>query len=132
MHQSKGFSLIELMITVAIVGILAAVAVPSYQSYVLKANRYAAISDLLTLQLSEEKYYAEHHSYTDSFADLGLAMSRDQYWYYITLYSHSEYEAQAEPFTSSRQWEDQKEGIDCSVLAFDHRGSKLPAICWER
>ena len=131
-HLSRGFSLMELMITVAIVGVLAAIAIPSYQSYVLKANRYEAISELLNIELTQERYYAEHHTYTDSFSDLGLPTSYKQYWFLITLYGHAEYTVKAEPFTPSTQWDDQKAEINCAVLQLDHRGVKTPPSCWER
>ena len=54
--HKKGFTLIELMIVVAIVGIIAAVAIPSYQDYIFRARRADAKAGLLNLQLAQEKY----------------------------------------------------------------------------
>ncbi|MGR8929056.1 MAG: type IV pilin protein [Gammaproteobacteria bacterium] len=51
-----GFTLIELMITVAIVAILAAIAYPSYTEYVMRGRRADAKAGLLSLQLAQEKY----------------------------------------------------------------------------
>ena len=51
----QGFTLIELMIVVAIVAILAAVAIPSYQQYVVKSNRSAAQSHLLSVDNKQEQ-----------------------------------------------------------------------------
>ena len=56
-HKSRGFTLIELMITIAIVGILAAVALPSYTKYVQRANRADARSTLLAAAQRMEQNY---------------------------------------------------------------------------
>lgn len=63
MHRSKGFTLIELMITVAIIGILAAVAMPSYQAYVIRGNIPEAGSGLSDLRLRIEQYFADNRTY---------------------------------------------------------------------
>ena len=59
----NGFSLIELMIVVAIVAILAAVAVPSYQRYILKTNRSDAMAVLQGFAQAMERHYAQNNSY---------------------------------------------------------------------
>jgi len=61
--NNKGFTLIELMIVVAIIGILASIAYPSYQDYVLRAKRGDAKAGLLSLQLAQEKYRASCAEY---------------------------------------------------------------------
>jgi type IV pilus assembly protein PilE len=59
-----GFTLIELMITVAIIGILAAIALPSYQSYVARANRAAATAQLAQAAQYLQRFYAANDNYS--------------------------------------------------------------------
>ena len=59
----KGFTLIELLIVVAIIGILAAIAIPQFASYRQKAYNAAAKTDLKNFATSLESYYMEHQYY---------------------------------------------------------------------
>jgi len=61
--EEKGFTLIELMIVVAIIGILAAIAIPQFASYRIKAFNSAAVSDMHTARLAEESVYADYQTY---------------------------------------------------------------------
>jgi len=61
--RQKGFTLIELMIVVAIVGILSAIAYPSYQEYVLRSNRANAQADVLELTQWLERRYSVNSAY---------------------------------------------------------------------
>ena len=69
-RRAAGFTLIELMITVAIVGILAAIAIPAYQNYIKKGRRVDAKSALLELAAREERYFATNNTYTATVTDL--------------------------------------------------------------
>lgn len=64
MKKSQGFSLIELMITVTIVGILATIALPSYQQYIIRASREAAQTELMQLAALQEKIYLNSSAYS--------------------------------------------------------------------
>ena len=67
MKKSRaGFTLIELMIAVAIIGILLAIAVPSYRDYIVKASREAAKTELMQLANIQEKIYLNANSYAFS------------------------------------------------------------------
>lgn len=69
MYQ-KGFTLIELMMVVAIVGILAAIAYPNYTEYILKSSRTEGKSHLLAAMQAQERHYSQAMSYTDDFDKL--------------------------------------------------------------
>lgn len=62
-RPASGFTLIEVMITVAIVGILAAVALPSYTSYIKRANRADARTQLLQVAQFMQRFYAANDTY---------------------------------------------------------------------
>lgn len=65
MHAQKGFTLIELMIVVAIIGIIAAVAYPAYQDSIAKSRRTDAQANLLELAQFMERHYTANGRYTD-------------------------------------------------------------------
>ena len=83
-----GFTLIELMCTVAVAGILSSIAYPSYQSVVHKTRRADALVALLQLQMAQERYRAEHPSY-GSLTDLHGAASSPQRHYTLAVVSNS-------------------------------------------
>ncbi len=75
-HLNRGFTLIEMMIVVAIVGILAAVAYPSYDEYVKRGNRTEGQAFLSDVGARQERYFSQNNAYiTDvaNIAKLGLS-----------------------------------------------------------
>ena len=73
LRNKKGFTLIELMIVVAIIGILAAIAIPNFLNYQCKAKQSEAKQSLGTIAKNEVAYFAEHDTYSNSLGALGFA-----------------------------------------------------------
>lgn len=68
MRKQHGFTLIELVITVAVVGILAAIALPSYQQYVIRSKRSAAQAQMMDIANREQQFLLANRSYADKAA----------------------------------------------------------------
>jgi len=64
----QGFTLIDFMIVIAIIGILAAIAIPQFLAYKVRGYNVLAISDIKNASIAQEAYYADHQTYT---RDLG-------------------------------------------------------------
>ncbi|MDP2244416.1 type IV pilin protein [Pseudomonas sp.] len=73
MRYQRGFTLIELMIVVAIIGILAAIAYPSYQQYMLKSGRSDGHAKLTQIMQTQERFYSQNQTYTANLGVGGLA-----------------------------------------------------------
>jgi len=68
MQRQSGFTLIELMVTVAVVAILAAIAVPNYTDYVRRSQIQEATSNLLAMRTKMELYFQDNRKYTGACA----------------------------------------------------------------
>lgn len=72
-RQNQGFSLIELMIVVAILGLLAAVALPNYTEYIVRTNRADAKDRISEVAYQLERFSTRNRTYTLDMTDLGYA-----------------------------------------------------------
>lgn len=131
MKAQEGFSLIELMIAVVIVGILAAVAFPSYQNYVVKSNRAAAQAFMVDAASREKQYLLDARSYASvannaGFTALGMTVPSDVSKHYdiaiAVVASPPSFTITANP-TSSQQAGD-------GALTLTSDGTKGPSGKW--
>ena len=74
--REDGFSLIELMLVVAIIGLLASIAGPNYRKFVYKSHRTEAYAALRAISQQQAGYYTEYGVYADSFDEIGFQMAR--------------------------------------------------------
>ena len=86
MRKASGFTLIELMITIVVVAILAAIAVPSYIQYIQRGKISEAVSNLSGARLQLEKYYADNRKYDNGTSGTcGVAMPSGGNAQYFTI-----------------------------------------------
>lgn len=75
-RSRRGFTLIELLVVVVIIGVLAAIAIPKFQSTKGKANAASLKSDLRNLATAQEAYFYENLVYTTNVANLNVTLTQ--------------------------------------------------------
>ena len=129
----KGFSLVELMIAVAIVAILVALALPSYTRYIRKANRGEAQHILLNWANNQEIWRANNTSYADDLASPNGIPLPFHANYTFSLGAPNPPTASAYILTATAtgdQAKDEDKGDSCTVLTLDQSNAKTPGDCW--
>jgi len=134
MRRVKGFTLIEMIMTVAIIGILASLAWNYLDKTQMRSRRVDAINAILAAQQFMEDCYHNTRNYTDSSCDLPANISSSPKGYYsVTLVAANrktdEYELQATPVAGGLQDGDTK----CAVFSVKNTGDKSNSTdmsCW--
>lgn len=126
--MSKGFTLIELMVTVATIGILAAIALPNYTQYITRSNRAAAQAEMLAIANKEEQFLLSNRVYTDA---AGITLSgyslpsqvSSKYTFAVTVGAGTvpSYTITFTPTGSQ---------LSDGTLTLDNTGNKTPAAKW--
>lgn len=127
-HEGNGFSLVELMIAVAVIALLVTLSYPSFIHYVLKADRTNAQMTLQDWANRQEIWRADHPSYNTSINP----SNTEDYTYSMV--------STADSFTLTataigRQASDEEEGISCATLTLQQDGSAGPdgyQVCWAK
>jgi len=140
MRKFLGFTLIEVLVTMAIVAILAAIAIPSYSQYVQKTRRTDAQEKLLDLAAQQERWFFNNNQYTINLTDIGGATSKDGY-YTVTITDtgaapYTKYKFTATPVTTKSQSNDS----DCTSFTIDNTGARhaykggtvKDDVCWPK
>lgn len=128
-RKQAGFTLIELMIVAAIIGILAAIAYPSYERSLVKGNRANAQAFLMDVAQRQQQFLLDNRAYAASLADLNLAAPPDVTRHYTidvdpdNAASPPAFVITAAPVAGGRQVED-------GDLTIDQAGTKTPADKW--
>jgi type IV pilus assembly protein PilE len=126
MEKTRGFSLIELMIVVAVVAILVALALPSYTAYVRKANRGEAQQLLLNWANNQEIWRANDTDYATT-GEIPVP-THTKYTFTLPVRTATTYTLTAT--ASGDQLNDKERGTTCSPLTLTQANAKTPADCW--
>ena len=130
-HNNRGFTLVELLITVAIVGILAGVAYPSYTDFVTRSNRSEGQRELLRYANLQEQVFVDSRAYASDMKGLGgstVTIKTDSENYIISVSAQTTTTFTLTAAAQSPQTSD----TGCTSLTVNELGTKSPSTCWER
>ncbi|MEM5550021.1 type IV pilin protein [Pseudoalteromonas sp. NEC-BIFX-2020_002] len=133
-RKLAGFTLIELMITVAILGIIASVALPSYFEHVKRTARTEAVTALLDAANRQEQFFVDNRQYTDTLTDIGVTTPTEHGFYKITV--ERDNAAGTFSFTATPVAGPTLKDDECKTLTIDDTGLKTStgsadhSRCW--
>lgn len=129
--KQSGFTLIEIMIVIAIVGIVTAIAFPSYRDYTQRAGRADGQAKLMEVMQAQERFYSQNQTYTTNLGAGGLgygvaanaAVASDERRYNITAAACAGAIARCVALTADAVGQ-QVSDTQCGDLTLDSRGTK--------
>jgi type IV pilus assembly protein PilE len=132
---AAGFSLLDMLFAMVVLGILVALAVPGFTSTIRKSRRADAIQALRTVQLSQERWRSNHSTYGTT-SDILSTTSSPGGWYTLAISSPTAtgYTATATAVGGSTQTSDTASGVSCATLSVNQDAPTPPAqsACWSR
>ena len=130
--RHAGFTLIELMIVVVIIGILAMIAYPAYRNYTVKSKRSDGYSALAAAATDQEKFYSQNMKYATSVEALNTlngitstTLGSPEGYYQITTTGGDTY-----TLTATAQEPQASADASCKNLTLTSAGQKGPSGCW--
>jgi type IV pilus assembly protein PilE len=132
-RYTSGFSLLELLIALAIVAILATITVPSFSGLVAQARRSDAMAALVRVQLAQQRWRARNPSYSEDLAVLGWSAPESPDGYYRLRVEY----ADARDFLVLAEPAGGQQSDNCGVFAIgvdgpDHAAGYAGRDCWRR
>ncbi|EGM69149.1 type IV pilus biogenesis protein PilE [Shewanella sp. HN-41] len=128
-NSLQGFTLIEVMIAVVIVGILAAIAYPSYIDYVIKSGRSEGVAAVMNVANLQEQYYLDNRAYATDMTKLGLAnpFVTEHGYYSVASAGTSSF-----TITATAKGNQASRDSTCATITMTSAGVKGPsAECWK-
>jgi type IV pilus assembly protein PilE len=125
-HNNRGFTLVELVMVIAIVGILMAIAIPSYNNSTTKARRVDGQTALMDVMVRQERFYTENNTYTTDLANLPAQAASPEGHYTITAAACGAGIDSCVILTATPGAAQADDG----ALTLNSRGQKLPADKW--
>lgn len=136
MRKQYGFSLIELMVVVAIIAILSAIAFPSYRKYVVRSHRTDAQRALMDLAGRQERFYYSNNAYATELSALGSNSSAAGSYYQLSI-DPAGTSTTAYLMTATAVGTQQADDAQCQTLSLDQAGRRLSTgttsndpACW--
>jgi len=137
LQREKGFTLIELMVVIAVIGVLAVIAIPTYRDYMLRGHRTEAKNMLLDVASRQEQYFTDNKTYTTSMIALGYGADptpTEAGSYNVSIVAAAAGCALTNCFVAQAVPQDRQTDDECATLKISSTGEKTTTStstgCW--